>query len=321
MPYSALRHTRATHPPTLEKWYIVGRFTSESDKELAMRIGHLRNDLSKVTVQIHMCFQSADGKIDLACGSGMLRSEDDTLFLITNWHNMTGCRNDNHEVISKTGGVPNLVRIRIGISTKHANEPDVLRWVEHEEPLYQDGKPRWFEHPELAHDVDVAALPINVDEVIRNNLFHMLQDKLPDDNVIPEPGMDCFIIGFPLGISGGLGLPIWKRASIASEPDFDIDKLPKLLVDSATRAGLSGSPVFIMLNGFVTADGRIGADGSGTSSMGVHRRFLGIYSGRIGDDHLGAQLGVVWKSHCIDEIIQGRKAGTHPYPPELTALS
>ena len=35
-------------------------------------------------------------------------------------------------------------------------------------------------------------------------------------------------------------------------------------------------------------------------------KFIGIYSGRIGDDVMKAQLGIVWKSSVIDEIIYQR---------------
>jgi hypothetical protein len=43
--------------------------------------------------------------------------------------------------------------------------------------------------------------------------------------------------------------------------------------------------------------------------FGKGRKFLGIYSGRVGDDTFLAQLGIVWKSRVIDEIIEGRKIG------------
>jgi len=51
-------------------------------------------------------------------------------------------------------------------------------------------------------------------------------------------GMDAFVLGYPLGISGGAKFPIWKRASIASEPDIDVDSLPKIVIDTATREGI-----------------------------------------------------------------------------------
>lgn len=120
--------------------------------------------------------------------------------------------------------------------------------------------------------------------------------------------MDVFVLGFPLGWTGGAKYPIWKRASIASEPLFDLDDLPKMYIDTATRQGMSGSPVF------AKCSGNFFLEGSDTSNplqmmMGEAYRFLGVYSGRIGDggdnkDEFSAQLGIVWKERVIREIIE-----------------
>ena len=37
--------------------------------------------------------------------------------------------------------------------------------------------------------------------------------------------------------------PIWKKSTIASEPDIDINNLPCFYIDSTTREGMSGAPV------------------------------------------------------------------------------
>ena len=43
--------------------------------------------------------------------------------------------------------------------------------------------------------------------------------------------------------------------------------------------------------------------------IGRIRGFLGVYSGRIGNDELQAQLGIVWKKKVIEEIITGQTRG------------
>jgi hypothetical protein len=43
--------------------------------------------------------------------------------------------------------------------------------------------------------------------------------------------------------------------------------------------------------------------------FGRIRNFVGIYSGRIGDDELKAQLGIVWKARVISEIISAKRFG------------
>ena len=102
-------------------------------------------------------------------------------------------------------------------------------------------------------------------------------------------------------MSGGAHFPIWKRGSIATEPDIDLDGLPKLFVDTASREGMSGAPVFAQYTGFWTPEDKSELK---DSVFGTGRRFLGIYSGRVGDDPFQAQLGIVWKPTAIEEIIK-----------------
>jgi hypothetical protein len=126
----------------------------------------------------------------------------------------------------------------------------------------------------------------------------------------PDIGEDAFILGFPKGLEAGAGLPIWKRASIASEPNYDLDGLPKLLVDTATRQGMSGSVVIARRRGLIVPRS---ARSEAEHIVGMADNFVGVYSGRIGDDPLGVQLGVVWKGRVIDEIIGGGVPGKAPY--------
>jgi len=113
-----------------------------------------------------------------------------------------------------------------------------------------------------------------------------------------------------MGLDGGPGLPIWKRASIAMEPLYDLDGLPKLLVDTATRKGMSGGIVIVRRRGLIVLSD---AKDQSEHRIGTGDNFLGVYSGRVGDDELGVQLGIVWKGRVIDEIIKGGVAGKSPY--------
>ena len=49
--------------------------------------------------------------------------------------------------------------------------------------------------------------------------------------------------------------------------------------------------------------------GRDNSLIGRIRGFLGVYSGRIGKGEIHAQLGIVWKSKVIEEIIIGQIRG------------
>ncbi len=117
-------------------------------------------------------------------------------------------------------------------------------------------------------------------------------------------GLDVFVVGFPLSLTKQGLFPIWKRGSVASEPKFLADELPIFLIDTATKEGMSGSPVFIRTRGAILENGDMLGDG-------IHTRFIGVYSGRYGKDKLEAQLGRAWHRMLIDQVIDGRTPGSY----------
>lgn len=110
-------------------------------------------------------------------------------------------------------------------------------------------------------------------------------------------------------------LPIWKRGSVASEHDVNIDKLPKYFIDTATtKTGMSGSAVFIKSNGFTFPKGKENID---DMIMSQCYTFGGVYSGRSQLIHSGSSiypdLAIVWKESAIIEIIEGKHKSKHVY--------
>ncbi len=170
-------------------------------------------------------------------------------------------------------------------------------------------KPLWYEHPVHGHTVDVVVLPLS-DTIQSSRALFAINAIDFDAQFSEEVADDAFIVGYPFSEMPYLQLPIWKRASIASEPSVELDKLPKMLVDTATRPGLSGSPVVMQ---------RVGIHGmsngvvKGLEIIGRIRNFVGVYSGRLGADEEKAQLGIVWKARVIREIIEGKVTGTAPH--------
>jgi hypothetical protein len=175
-------------------------------------------------------------------------------------------------------------------------------------PLYADEdmqEPLWLCHPIHGRAVDVVAIPLSFGIGEKYQLFPI--NKIAFDSAFGTAvADDAFVVGYPFSEGTHLQLPIWKRASVASEPDVDLEQLPKLLIDTATRPGLSGSPVVMQRFG---VHGASGGKLTGAEIIGRIRNFIGVYSGRIGVDESKAQLGVVWKARVIDEIIDGM-AGT-----------
>jgi len=213
--------------------------------------------------------------------------------------------------------------------------------------LYKDGgdsstKPIWYEHPKHGRKVDIVAIPLdsmtliqfeeneseeiiesvkmidsieienkNIDDIVAANAQNLGLN--PNLKYHLTQGLDVFVLGFPRDISGGWKFPIWKRGSIASDPSEDIDGLPLIFIDTATREGMSGSPVYVQTH--YVREQIINSSSIDKSTTEAYflvpkvRDFLGIYSGRVGNDPFKAQLGIVWKQTAIEDVIAGASIG------------
>jgi hypothetical protein len=241
---------------------------------------------------------------NLAIGTAFFYLLQEKSYLITNWHNVSGRNPNDFKPLSPSLGIPNYLEIAIPYSVKREDQIFV-QWREVVLELYKSEKPVWYEHP--VHGVKVDAVAISFEGIEETKVIAANhREKLDLENFTLRPSLDAFVLGYPLGITGGGKLPIWKRASIATEPDIDLDNLPKFLIDTATREGMSGSPVYAQVNGFFTPEDKPGID---NGIIGEGRRFIGIYSGRLGSDPIQAQLGIVWKEKAIEEIILGNRNG------------
>ena len=67
-------------------------------------------------------------------------------------------------------------------------------------------------------------------------------NELANDPLVIGIGMEVFILGYPFKIAPP-AFPIWKRGSIASEPELVRMTGGYLYVDTASRPGMSGAPV------------------------------------------------------------------------------
>ncbi|MEN5258686.1 serine protease [Pseudomonas protegens] len=191
----------------------------------------------------------------------------------------------------------------------------------------------WLEHPERASGVDIVALKIDP----LNDFMPLTQLDLGlVDAGQLEVAADLFVVGYPFGHAAGDFLPIWKKGTIASEPYFKPEGQRRFYIDAFVHPGMSGAPVFKAVDreGLEVdkqthnavkqfGSGEIsGLDAirqmSGNMKSATFRfySFIGIYSGRLtfpnGKD---PQLGIVWRSELVDEIVNGNCIGVHPYPP------
>lgn len=177
-------------------------------------------------------------------------------------------------------------------------------------PLYTDeGKAKWFVHPAAGEQVDIAVLPLPSEFLDPPGEIERLAqpfNSLDFQTLQVEVSEDLFVIGFPRNLSQN-GMPIWKRANLASEPGMfaDLAGRRQLYVDCASRQGMSGSPVVVVHRGMFRPYG-------GTAvSPGTAFDFLGIYSGRLVDkdenpfvdDFIAAQIGIVWPRALIEKVV------------------
>jgi hypothetical protein len=160
------------------------------------------------------------------------------------------------------------------------------------------GQPLWWVHPSYRETVDVAALPLTPpDNADMYAINHMSSQQLQI-----AVGMDVFVLGYPFGVGPG-GFPVWKRGSIAAEPQVLDPNRPCLLIDTASREGMSGSPV--IRRSWVS---HMLEDGNITVGAATATRLVGVYSGRLATtDPLDAQLGLCWPANFVGEIVAGQQ--------------
>ena len=195
--------------------------------------------------------------------------------------------------MSTTGSWPNTLNIYMNTKGRLGH-----KFCEPFDLYDNDGMPNWLVHPILGHGIDIIAMPIR--PKVEPDWYAVNQlDTL--ENLSLTVGQDVFILGYPFAI-GPSGYPIWKRASIASEPEVLSPEQPYILVDTASRRGMSGSPVIRRSWGNHPL-----SDGGLLTTPGAMTKFVGIYSGRLNTaDQKDAQLGLVWPASFIDEVVAGK---------------
>jgi len=256
---------------------------------------------SLAVAKIEMYRQETLSLVPGATGTAFFYKSNNDTFLITNWHNVTGVDPVTSKALHTKSLLPNLVRI-------HYKQWDATKTSVRSQhidlPLYNNNEPVWLEHSNR-QGVDVVAIPLLLSafENIANQCINVI-DQEPGLEVCA--GMECFILGFPENLIGVANTPIWKRGSIASEPY----QHHPYYVDSATRKGMSGSPVIARHTGIY---GMKGSALTGNEIIGTVERFVAIYSGRVGDDALGFQLGTAWQASVLDDIMSAHLPGKHPF--------
>jgi hypothetical protein len=257
--------------------------------------------LSTNIVQLHL-FRD---QVSLSTATGFFLKRNDKWFLISNWHVFSGRNPTNGQAQRDDGAVPNACHF----STFELIDGKIDH-TQHVIPLTidDDATSCWFEHPTRGQSFDVGALALGA--TAPGTVKDILEPSGHDETMWVDLGGELFLPGYPLGLSAPGGMAIWKRASLATSTEIGTGANEHILVDTATREGMSGSPCLALANShYYSLDRR-------TGEMTLkHRpfsyRLVGVYSGRKNArDPFGAQLGVVWRENIIYETIDGAKPGT-----------
>lgn len=277
---------------------------------------------------VHLTMQF--GSTVLSIGTGTLYKKNDEYFIVTAWHNLTGLHTATLSHLSPNLAVPDNV-----VATLAVAYPDI--GFQHRMsitlPLVGSKNALFYIHPKNWPRIDVAAIPFdpNADYEtditlptgeVKRAAFSILapisgnkaaicpiQNYLvPSRKVVMEwlntveVTEELFIPGYPHNLQDYYVQPVWKRATIASSVQSGWNNERKFLVDSASKSGMSGSPVL-----FYSPNGVVRALGKTYNFQHDVAILAGVYVGRVGvTKEADPQIGTVWHSAVIDEIIDGK---------------
>lgn len=238
---------------------------------------------------LELCF----GDTILSTATGFVVSAGKSNLLITARHVFTGRHAVTGEPLSANSGIPDSVVIYHNGVEKDARGCDTVVKIK-QKLIAADHSQLWIEHPEFGKDADIAALLLKESEKFLLMPVDVGQHKNP---ISCRPSEMVSIVGYPLGATVPGGHAIWSTGFMASELDIYWKGNPVFLVDSRTRQGQSGSPVFSYRIGpCLRSDGTISYSGYEAASY----NFLGVYSGRI---HKDSDIGQVWNASSVRELI------------------
>lgn len=234
--------------------------------------------------------QLANGQA-MNCATAFVWKEGAQHYLVTNWHVVTGrnARTGQLETPAQPDTLRALFNIRVGTFGKQQWDIRIRD---------SENRPLWLAYPGQGRAIDVVVIPL----LMKGDEPAM--DMYPINTLTSQPlnvkiGMDVFILGYPFG-SDPPAFPVWKRGSIASEPDLVRMTTGYFLVDTASRPGMSGAPVILRswTNDFLGGSIRAINDKPATN-------LIGIYSGRLHAGKEEAQIGMVWHHTYIHDIVTG----------------
>jgi len=247
-------------------------------------VTNLSYQLTNQSYFINMFF----GETFLTTATGFFFKYKDKPYFITNYHVATGRKPENGKTIDKNCAIPN----KMCIFTPETNNT-IFEWI-----WVEDKPEEFWVLPN--NKLDIAIKEINNTEILDNIEWVDLFAGKEWEVSITEK---IVVVGYPYGDRVSTRTPCCITGYVATDIDTDFNDLPLFLVDSRTREGMSGSPVYYYVTtglGINKFDESMDF-GFGDKSHPLIQKFLGIYSGRIDKE---SDLGKVWKVQAITDLLR-----------------
>jgi hypothetical protein len=255
--------------------------------------------------------------------------------LVTSCHVLSGVNPATGECLSRMGAIPNRIECHVTVSrpiVDQGHPGEELYFKPMSLNLFEDEEPIWYDAREDASQNDYAAIDLGpylpelseTDVSLRSIMGGRVlffgdpkdgTERVPVDrirNVYPGVGTEVFVLGYPKGAASSGIFPIWKRGSVASEPQAPItlnglDYKNAFYIDALTKAGMSGAPVICLPK---VGDYFHTEDGATTEIREAVPYIIGVYAGRDGltQEEYELSLGRVWKIGSVERLmIQAKK--------------
>ena len=194
-------------------------------------------------------------------------ASDVGLFLKTNRHVVTMINHERGHNLHRKAARPNKLEVWFNLTEMRIGKIDITLPL-----LDENAEPLWLVHPEHQNKIDLAAIPLPPN---LQNVEYFPINNFPATALAKKVGVDVFVLGYPFEPKIP-SYPIWKRGSIASEPDLVgsvVADADHFLVDTASRPGMSGAPVILRSWGTFNIGGRFNGDNAGVRLAPTGRLF------------------------------------------------